>query len=203
MTTWAKNDSHKPRETPRFPTISKGQGEDKVQATTWEGKAELLKEKFYPVPPPADLGDLEQAAPPRAPVDSPRFFRIAAVFEAIKKPANTAPGHTGISSAALKASLLVLTSVYTHLFNTCARLSYHPVAFKQAETVALRKPNKVAGNVGSYRFIAFLDTFWKALERLRAFTRTAKLSRYCYIRISRLGILFFPFYQLALRMKTV
>lgn len=168
MTTWAKNDSHKPRETPRFPTISKGQGEDKVQATTWEGKAELLKEKFYPVPPPADLGDLEQAAPPRAPVDSPRFFRIAAVLEAIKKPANTAPGHTGISSAALKASLPVLTSVYTHLFNACARLSYHPVAFKQAETVALRKPNKVAGDVGSYRPIALLDTLGKALERLFA-----------------------------------
>lgn len=166
MTKWAKNESDKPRETPRFPTISKGQGDERVSETTWEGKAALLKEKFYPVPPPADLEDIQNTVPHREQVQSPRFFRQLEVVEAIMKPANTSPGHTGISSSALKASLPMLREVYTHLFNACARLSHHPLPFKQAETVALRKPNKVAGDVGSYRPIALLDTLGKAMERL-------------------------------------
>lgn len=166
MTKWARNDSTKPVETPRFPTITKGEGAGRVQASTWDGKVELLREKFYPAPEHADLTDIEPPDPNRRQLPSSRLFTQAEVRRAIMKPANTSPGRSGISNQALKASLPLYLKVYTVLFNACARLSYHPKAFKVAETVVLRKPNKLAGDVGAYRPIALLDVLGKAMERL-------------------------------------
>ena len=58
----------------------------------------------------------------------------------------------------------------TNLFQACLTLGYHPLEFKKARTIALKKQGKDKDytKVDSYRPIALLESLGKALERIVA-----------------------------------
>ena len=62
-----------------------------------------------------------------------------------------------------------LLSKFTHFFQGCVQLGYHPKEFKKANTIVLRKPKKEDySEPKSYRPIALLSTLGKALETVIA-----------------------------------
>ena len=63
------------------------------------------------------------------------------------------------------------------IYNAALRNGYHPREWKQAITLALRKPNKADYAVcGAYRPIALLNTIGKILESIIA-RRISKLAK--------------------------
>ena len=68
---------------------------------------------------------------------------------------------------------------FTHLFQACVDLNYHPKYFKKANTVVIKKPLKksiIYRNLKIYRPITLLSILGKALEIFftRTITRIAK-----------------------------
>ena len=125
----------------------------------------MLKSIFFPAPPPADLSDIEGSFYPTSP-HCPMINTRSEVSKALHrlKP-DKAPGPDGISNRVLKACAEKLVELLTPVFQACVTLSYHPRAFKMANTIALRKIDK--GNYTTpkaYRPIALLNTFSKVME---------------------------------------
>ena len=60
---WAKDKSEKTRELPKMPNLIK----DGQIASTFEEKMDMLKQKFFPPAPPADLSDIEGSFYPSLP----------------------------------------------------------------------------------------------------------------------------------------
>ncbi|KAF7174489.1 hypothetical protein CNMCM5623_007539 [Aspergillus felis] len=111
-------------------------------------KVDLLARQFFPSPPPANLDDLRG-------YDYPEPI--------------SAPGPDGITNRVLQAVSHVLVPGLTGLYNQCIRLGYCPEHFRDAATVALRKPGKPDYSIpNAYRPIALLNTLSKLLEALVA-----------------------------------
>lgn len=61
-------------------------------ATTFEKKADMLKDKFFPPPPEADLTDIQEFTYPQTPT-CPLIITREEVLAAIRRPkADKAPG---------------------------------------------------------------------------------------------------------------
>ena len=131
---WAKDRSQKPREIPKMPPLRyEGQ-----TAETFEEKAEMLKAKFFPPPPPADLSDIPGSFYPTA-VDCPMTITNDEVIENIQRlKSDKAPGTDGITNRILKACSTKLAELLTPLFQACVTHAYHPREFKRANSIALR-----------------------------------------------------------------
>ena len=84
-----------------------------------------------------------------------------------------APGIDGIPNRMLQLVVGEWGAYFTHLFQACVDLNYHPKHFKKANTVVIKKPLKEGmtyENLKIYRPIILLSTLGKALEIF--FTRT-------------------------------
>ena len=73
---------------------------------------------------------------------------------------------------------------FTHLFQACVDLNYHPKYFKKVNTVMIKKPLKKSityKNLKIYRLITLLSTLGKVLEIffIRTITRITK-ERYLF-----------------------
>ena len=88
---WAKDKGEKTRELPKMPNLIK----DGQIASTFEEKTDMLKQKFFPPAPPADLSDIEGSFYP-SPPHCPIIVTRSEVTESIRrlKP-DTAPGPDG------------------------------------------------------------------------------------------------------------
>jgi exonuclease III len=131
-------------------------------------KADLLARQFFPPPPQANLDDLRRYDYPE-PVRVPEFrdHEVLSALRSVK--ADKAPGPDGITNRVLQAVSHVLVPYLTGLYNQCVRLSYCPEHFRDAATIALRKPGKPDYSVPkAYRPIALLNTLSKLLEALIA-----------------------------------
>ena len=160
---WAKDKSEKPREIPKMPSLTR---DDQI-ASTFEEKTEMLKQKFFPPAPPADLSEIEGSFYP-SPPHCPTIVTRSEVTESIRrlKP-DTAPGPDGITNRIVKACSEKLSDLLTPLFQACIDQAYHPRAFKTANTITLRKIDKddyTAPN--AYRPIALLNTLGKVMESI-------------------------------------
>ena len=160
---WAKDKSEKPRKVPKMPSLTR---DDQI-ASTFEEKTEMLKQKFFPPAPPADLSDIEGSFYP-SPPHCPTIVTRSEVTESIRrlKP-DTAPGPDGITNRIVKACSEKLSDLLTPLFQACIDQAYHPRAFKPANTITLRKIDKddyTAPN--AYRPIALLNTRGKVMESI-------------------------------------
>jgi hypothetical protein len=160
---WARSKSQAPRELPKMPPLHLN---DRT-ATTFAEKAEMLREVFFPAPPPADLTDIEGSFYP-TPTSCPLIITEREVEEALRRPApDKAPGPDGIPFRILRACSKTLTTILTPLFQSCIELSYHPNAFKMANTITIKKPGKGDYTVPkAYRPIALLNTLGKSLESI-------------------------------------
>lgn len=169
---WAKN-----RGTPRVsftPEIKNQQG---TPQKTTQGKAEALKNSFFPRPPEADTSDIGGEYP--TPWQAPRLTEKE-TMEAIKRASpNKAPGPDQIPNKVLQAGITQLTTPLTNLYNNCLQAGYYPKAWRSSTTVALRKPNK--GDYTkpkSYRPVALLNTMGKILDSILA-RRLAHMAESC------------------------
>ena len=94
---------------------------------------------------------------------------VTAIIKGMKP--DKAPGVDRIPNSMLQMVLGEWSSYFTHLFQACITLGYHPRHFKRANTVILKKPPKEGiryANPKMYRPIALLSTLGKALETLYA-----------------------------------
>ena len=91
-------------------------------AKSFDEKAEMLRNTFFPPPPVADLTDIEGFVYPTE-ADCPLLITEAEVETAIRRPkADKAPGPDGIPNRILKALSNSLTELLTPLFQACATL---------------------------------------------------------------------------------
>lgn len=162
---WAKDKSHLPREVPKMPTLQY----ENSTANTFEEKAEMLKNSFFPSPPEADLSDLQGYAYPPA-HECPTTVTYQEVQHAIRRPkVDKTPGPDGITNRILRACSHELGELLTPLFQACVTQAYHPLAFREAQTVTLKKPGKPDYTTPkAYRPIALLNTLGEVLESIMA-----------------------------------
>ena len=111
-------------------------------ANSFEEKAEMLKNSFFPPPPDADTEDI-QGFTYAEPKPCPLVITEMEVVEAIRRPkADKAAGPDGVPNRILQAFPEKLAGVLTPLYQACVDIGYHPRAFKEANTMALKKPGK-------------------------------------------------------------
>jgi hypothetical protein len=77
-----------------------------------------------------------------------------------------APGINKITSNILKQLPRKGIVMLTYLINACFRLKYVPLCFKTAEIIMIKKPDKPANEVTSYRPISLLPVVSKLFEKL-------------------------------------
>ena len=157
---WASNRQANPTAT-ITPSLTKQDGSLEVNP---KGKAELLRNSFFPPPISADLGDISDYNYP-APYQCPSITE-SEVERAVHRAApNKAPGTDGITNGILQKTLDLLLPALCQLFNASWNMGYFPQHFRRSITVVLRKPGKEDYSVPkSYRPIALLNTVGKALE---------------------------------------
>lgn len=160
---WAKDKSQSARELPEMPTLSF----DGQTADTFEEKINLLKSTFFPPPPPADLNDIAGSFYP-ASGQCPVIISKSEITEALQRlKADKAPGLDGISNRILKACAGKLSELLAPLSQACISQSYHPQAFKMANTITMKKPDKGDYTTPkAYRPIALLNTLGKVFESI-------------------------------------
>ena len=138
-------------------------------ATTFQEKAEMLKDKFFSSPE-ADLTDIQGFIYPQTPA-YPLIITKEEVLAAIKRSnADKALGLDGIPNQILQAYSNKLSEMLTSLFQACIELAYHPQMFRVAHTLALKKvgQNKDFTVPKGYWPIALLNTLGKTLESIMA-----------------------------------
>ncbi|KAH7563672.1 hypothetical protein BM1_00719 [Bipolaris maydis] len=131
-------------------------------------KAELFQDVFFPPPPEADLGDIENATytgqidmPPIEEKEVRTAIRAASPLKA--------PGPDRITNKALQAGIDLIAVHLTRIFNQSLRLGYCPNSFRASITAVLRKPGKTNYAVPkAYRPIALLNTIGKAMDAVIA-----------------------------------
>lgn len=77
-----------------------------------------------------------------------------------------APGIDELSPSLFKELPRKAIIMLTYLFNACFRLKYVPNCFKIAQIIMIKKPDKPAEEVTSYRPISLLPTISKLFEKL-------------------------------------
>jgi Reverse transcriptase (RNA-dependent DNA polymerase) len=152
-----------------------------------EGKVRVFKETFFPVPPEADLSDINEAEY-QTPLDIPNITENE-IKEAIgSAAADKAPGPDGIPNRALKEGSSELVKPLTMLFNQCLEIGYCPTHFKESTTIVLRKPGKSDyTEPKAYRPIALLNTIGKILDKVLASRMLYLVERYKLLPITHTG----------------
>lgn len=85
-------------------------------------------------------------------------------IDIVRRP-DKAPGISKIPSRFLGQVLEVFLPHFTHIFQACVNIGYHPKEFRVANTIVLKKPEKEDYSLAEcYRPIALLNTLGKALE---------------------------------------
>jgi hypothetical protein len=127
-------------------------------------KAEMFQGVFFPAPPEADLGDLENAdynsqieMPPIKEKEVQTAIRATSPLKA--------PGPDGITNKALQAGVDLIAAHLTRIFNQSLKLGHCPIQFQASITAVLRKPDKANYAVPkAYQPIALLNTIGKIMD---------------------------------------
>uniref|UniRef100_A0A8H7K1V6 Reverse transcriptase domain-containing protein n=1 Tax=Bionectria ochroleuca TaxID=29856 RepID=A0A8H7K1V6_BIOOC len=138
------------------------------EVTEPSAKAMLFRVVSFPIPPEADLSDIEHAAygdrintPPITEQEVEEAIRETAPFKA--------PGPDGIINKVLKVAAPRIRTHLTRIFNQRIRLGYCPQHFRESTTVVLRKPGKDNYTIPkAYRPIALLNTTGKIMDSIIA-----------------------------------
>ncbi|KAJ5393042.1 hypothetical protein N7465_012016 [Penicillium sp. CMV-2018d] len=142
-------------------------------AETVEEKAAAFQQAFFPIPPPADLSDIDQESylGPNQQIHFPEITHQE-VRQAVKaSPVNKAPGEDGLPNSLwhkLIETPAVLDTI-SQIYNACIRIGTNPSHFQRSITVVLRKAGKKDYQLAkSYRPVALLNTLSKFLEAVIA-----------------------------------
>ncbi|KNG79995.1 putative reverse transcriptase [Aspergillus nomiae NRRL 13137] len=180
---WARNRGTRAANT--IPTLIGSQG----PANTTEAKAEILREAFFPEPPPADLSDIERRVQP-VQIDFPEITKEEVAKAIRRAPPDKAPGPDAIPNKIWHELLNVPVFLdrITQLFNTSIKIGHNPRHFQTSTTVALRKAAPRDYRLPkSYRPVALLNTLGKILESIVATRIAWALEEYKLLPKTHLG----------------
>lgn len=126
---------------------------------------QILRERLLSPPQMTDLEDISIALYP-TPLPLAMDITPEEAEPAIRRPkTDKAPGVNRILNRFLRQVLEVFLPHFTHLFQECADLGYHPKEFRIANTIVSKKPRKEDYSLAeSYRPIASLNAWvnlWK------------------------------------------
>lgn len=132
------------------------------------GKIRLLQQKFFPLPPKADLSDTTNFE--YLPPISTEPITTLEVHQAIMRLTPfKAPGPTLIPNIVLQYLAPFLSPLLKRVFNTNLELGYCAKLCQDSVTVAMQKPYKNNYTlVKAYRPILLLDTIGKTFESILA-----------------------------------
>lgn len=132
-----------------------------------EDKATLLRQTAFPKPLEANLIDIPGYTYPTA-IYTPQTLEDQEIRRAcLRSKPLKAPGPDGIPNFLVHLLIRTRPKPLHKLFQACWDIGYHPVHFRKAETIFLRKPGKDDySNPANYRPIALLNTLGKALEAI-------------------------------------
>ncbi|KAJ5794256.1 hypothetical protein N7457_000855 [Penicillium paradoxum] len=155
---WARDRTPFQSYTPPYPGIRR------AATVPPRGKGQSPLRLLLPTPPAADLSDTRRFRYPE-PVQLPEIT-AQEVKRAIHQPGGfKAAGPDGIINAVLQTASDLLAPPLANLYNTCIAAGYCPTTFREARTIALRKPGKDDySKPKSYRPIALLNTMGKVME---------------------------------------
>ncbi|MGH7238585.1 MAG: hypothetical protein ACREHG_00815, partial [Candidatus Saccharimonadales bacterium] len=167
MRRWGKERSHLP---PILPLVPKMQKHDGGQAVSFEEKADVFAEQFFPSIPTADLSDIDSEVVYLGPVADLDPITEEEVARAIKSAASwKAPGPDGVPNGFLKAMGPNLVKALQLLTESCWNWQYYPKAFKIARTAAIRKVGRGDYTLAkSWRPISLLNSLGKIIETVTA-----------------------------------
>lgn len=107
--------------------------------TDFEDKVGILKEQFFPPPLTADLNNIASVQY-LTPFQSSRVVTLEEVQATIYQPnLDKASDINEISNRLLRQILQVFLPHFTHFFQTCIDVRYHPKEFCVANTIVLKK----------------------------------------------------------------
>ena len=169
LSRWVRRKAGMPPAPPQIPPLR--HTPDAETTTSFQGKADILKNRFFPPPTQADLSDIDQARhayPPSITVD--KEITRSHIEDTIKDlPIRKAPGPDDIQNETLKAAKQLISPALAAAFQACLTLGYFPRHFKNTTTIVLRKPGKKDYSLpSSYRPIALENTMGKVLEKILA-----------------------------------
>ncbi len=162
---WSKGTRNYPS-----PPISRGEGQPK--AIDHQDKCEALRKELFQ-PPPTLNTTFDVNLNVRNPAEL-TFSPITSseIDEAITGASvKSAPGFTQITYQAIKWTWQSETGRkrITSLLGKCLTAGYHPIAWRKAIAIALKKPNKPDySNPRAYRLITLLESLGKVLEKVIA-----------------------------------
>jgi hypothetical protein len=133
--------------------------------------ADTLKHRFFPLPLPAIMQDLNHTKHPPA-VYYDASITIEQIQRAVHKVApDKAPGPDAITNRVLKQALPTIETNLQQILQASLNLGHFPQIFKETTTVVLRKPNKPDYSKSkAYRPIALESTISKVFESVIAET---------------------------------
>jgi len=133
-----------------------------------------LKARFFPKAE-ADLSDIteiafqEESFPPNLIIINQIATgeEVKAILKS-RKPFK-APGIDSIPNSFLQAMGQRMADAIAALATACWKIGHYPQQFKNARTIALRKPgNQIYSDPGAWRLIALLSTIGKVIKTLIA-----------------------------------
>ena len=139
-------------------------------AETTEAKAEVLREAFFPEPPPADLSNIEQRFYPTQ-IDFPEITKEEVAKAIRRAPPDKAPGPDRIPNKIWHKLLNapIFLEKVTTLFNASVKTGHNSRHFQISTTVALRKAAPRDYRLPKlYRPVALLNTLEKILKLIIA-----------------------------------
>ncbi|OQE08718.1 hypothetical protein PENFLA_c128G08495 [Penicillium flavigenum] len=171
---WARNRGQQQGGT--MPALKTTEG---GSAETDAAKVDILRKVFFPLPPEADLSDLQRSSQnQRNQIQVPPVTDTEVRAAIRRAPPDKAPGYdtipnklwrilAGIGSGSRSEARFI--PLLTAIFGACLRVGHNPTHFQTSVTVTLRKAGPRDYRLPkSYRPVALLNTFGKILEAVVA-----------------------------------
>jgi Ribonuclease HI len=140
-------------------------------AETVKEKAAAFQQAFFPIPPPADLSDIDRIKVNHQPIYFPEITHQEIIRAVKASPPNKAPGEDGLPNLLWHKLIEIppILDTILRIYNACVRIGTNPSHFQKSITVVLRKAGKRDYQLAkSYRPVALLNTLGKFLEAVIA-----------------------------------
>jgi ribonuclease HI len=153
----------KPRIADRIPQIASLEGQNQE---TFQGKCQAFKSTLYPTPPSAPEPNWDTYQEKRW--DWPRLTQEEVAL-ACSTTKSKAPGPDQISAEIINKAYHFFPDRFLKIYGALINTGYHPLCWKQATGIILKKPGKPDyTQPKAYRVISLLNCLGKTSERILA-----------------------------------
>jgi hypothetical protein len=152
----------------KLPTIKYKKGEETINALSFKEKSEAFLNTLFPKPPSSDPPNWEDYISDKKwtwpKIESKEIKE--AIFNSSSK---TAPGPDQISNKIIQETYLIIPDLFYKLYSKLIEKGYHPIEWREAIGIILKKQNKPDdSNPKAYRIISLLNCLGKTAEKIIA-----------------------------------